>query len=52
VKNEIELIDTSIEQRVAALKAQRRLLDSTLIMIAAKYGQAPVDSSRYLRGRV
>jgi hypothetical protein len=48
LKNEIVFVDTSIGQMVAALKAQR-LLNSTLIIITAKHGQSPVDSSRYVR---
>jgi hypothetical protein len=46
LKNEIEFVDTEIGQMVAALKAQH-LIDSTLIIITAKHGQSPVDSSRY-----
>jgi hypothetical protein len=45
---EIAFVDTSIGQMVAALKAQN-LLDSTMIIITAKRGQSPVDSSRYVR---
>jgi len=48
LKNEIEFIDTSIGQMAAELKAQH-LLKSTLIIITAKHGQSPVDSSRYVR---
>jgi hypothetical protein len=48
LKNEIEFIDNSIGQMVAALKAQH-LIDSTLIIVTAKHGQSPVDSSRYVR---
>jgi hypothetical protein len=44
---EIEFTDASISKMVAALKA-RGLLDSTLIIISAKHGQSPIDSSRYL----
>lgn len=44
---EIEFTDASIGKMVAALKA-RGLLDSTLIIISAKHGQSPIDSSRYL----
>jgi len=33
---------------VSALKAQH-LIDSTLIIVTAKHGQSPVDSSRYVR---
>jgi arylsulfatase A-like enzyme len=45
--SEIEFADASIGEMVAALKS-RGLLDSTLIVISAKHGQSPVDSSRYL----
>jgi len=48
LKNEIEFIDSSIGQMVAALKAQH-LIDSTLVIITAKHGQSPVDTSRYVR---
>jgi hypothetical protein len=48
LKNEIEFIDSSIGQMVAALKAQH-LIDSTMIIVTAKHGQSPVDSSRYVR---
>ena len=44
---EIEFADASIGQMVQALKG-RGLLDSTLIIISAKHGQSPIDSSRYL----
>jgi hypothetical protein len=44
---EIEFTDTAIGKMVAALKA-RGLYDSTLIIISAKHGQSPIDSSRYL----
>ncbi len=43
----IEFIDLSIGEMVAALKANG-LLNSTLIIITAKHGQSPIDSSRYL----
>lgn len=43
----IEFVDSSIGQMVATLKADG-LLNSTLIIITAKHGQSPVDSSRYL----
>ena len=48
LKNEIEFVDTSIGQMVAELKTQH-LIDSTLIIITAKHGQSPIDSSRYVR---
>lgn len=44
---EIEFADASIGQMVQALKA-RGLYNSTLIIISAKHGQSPIDSSRYL----
>jgi hypothetical protein len=43
----IEFVDLSIGEMVAALKANG-LLNSTLIIITAKHGQSPIDSSRYL----
>jgi hypothetical protein len=43
---EIEFVDSSIGAMVAELKAQH-LIDSTLVIITAKHGQSPVDSSRY-----
>ncbi len=45
--SEIQFADASIGKMVARLKA-RGLLDSTLIIISAKHGQSPIDSSRYL----
>ncbi|HTC49726.1 MAG TPA: alkaline phosphatase family protein [Candidatus Aquilonibacter sp.] len=45
--SEIEFIDFSIGEMVATLKSQH-LLDSTLIVITAKHGQSPIDSSHYL----
>jgi len=45
--NEIKFVDSSIGAMVSELKS-RGLLDSTLIVISAKHGQSPVDSSRYL----
>jgi len=48
LKSEIEFVDSSIGQMVAALKKQN-LLDSTLVIITAKHGQSPVDTSRYVR---
>ncbi len=44
---EIEFVDYSIGQMVAALK-DNGLYNSTLIVITAKHGQSPIDSSRYL----
>jgi Type I phosphodiesterase / nucleotide pyrophosphatase len=46
--NEIEFADASIGKMIVALKS-RGLLDSTLIVISAKHGQSPVDSSHYTR---
>jgi Type I phosphodiesterase / nucleotide pyrophosphatase len=43
----IEFADLSIGEMVANLK-NNGLLDSTLIIITAKHGQSPIDSSRYL----
>jgi hypothetical protein len=43
---EIQFADYSIGQMVAALSS-KGLLDSTLIVISAKHGQSPIDSSRY-----
>ncbi len=48
LENEIEFVDTSIGQMVAELKTQH-LINSTLVIITAKHGQSPVDSSRYVR---
>jgi len=45
--NEIEFVDASIARMVADLKS-RGLYDSTLIVVSAKHGQSPIDSSRYL----
>jgi hypothetical protein len=44
---EIQFADASIGQMVDALSA-RGMLDSTLVVISAKHGQSPIDSSRYL----
>jgi Type I phosphodiesterase / nucleotide pyrophosphatase len=44
---EIQFADASIGSMVDALSA-RGMLDSTLIVISAKHGQSPIDSSRYL----
>ncbi|MGO9055905.1 MAG: alkaline phosphatase family protein [Candidatus Binataceae bacterium] len=48
LKQEIIFVDNSIGMMVDALKDQG-LLGSTLIIITAKHGQSPVDSSRYVR---
>ena len=45
--NAIEFVDLSIGRMVAALK-KSGAYDSTLIIITAKHGQSPIDSSRYL----
>jgi len=45
---EIEFVDRSIGMMVSELKDQG-LYNSTLIIITAKHGQSPVDSSRYIR---
>jgi len=44
---EIKFVDYSIGLMLAALKANG-LTDSTLVIITAKHGQSPIDSSRYL----
>jgi hypothetical protein len=44
---EIEFVDDSIGSIVSKLKAQH-LDDSTLVIITAKHGQSPLDSSRYI----
>lgn len=44
---EIQFTDAAIGQMVSALR-NRGLLDSTMIIISAKHGQSPIDSSRYL----
>ena len=41
-------MDSSIGQMVTALKKQD-LINSTLIIISAKHGQSPIDSSRYVK---
>jgi hypothetical protein len=43
---EIKFVDASIGEWVKALK-KHGLSDSTLIVITAKHGQSPIDSSRY-----
>jgi hypothetical protein len=45
--NAIQFVDDAIGQWVAALKTNG-LYNSTLIIITAKHGQSPIDSSRYL----
>jgi hypothetical protein len=44
---EIEFVDLSIGEMIAELE-KNGLLNSTLIVITAKHGQSPIDSSRYL----
>jgi hypothetical protein len=46
--SEIQFVDASIAAMASGLRA-RGLLASTLIIISAKHGQSPVDSSRYTR---
>lgn len=48
LKGEMEFVDASIGQLVAALK-KRSLLDSTLIIITAKHGQSPIDTNRFTK---
>src|SRR5579863_583319 len=43
----IEYLDLSIGEMLSALKADG-LMNSTMIIITAKHGQSPIDSSRYL----
>jgi len=43
----IEFVDLSIGEMIAALQ-KNNLLDSTVIIVTAKHGQSPIDSSRYL----
>jgi len=45
--DQIEFVDSSIGKMVAALKSTGSY-NSTLIVITAKHGQSPIDSSRYL----
>ncbi len=44
---EIEFVDYSIGEMISALKSNG-VYDSTVIIITAKHGQSPIDSSRYL----
>ncbi|MBV9441601.1 MAG: alkaline phosphatase family protein [Acidobacteriaceae bacterium] len=44
---EIQFVDSSIGQMVAALKA-RGLYESTLIIITAKHGQSPIDPNLFV----
>jgi hypothetical protein len=43
---EIAFVDAAIGQMVTALKHQH-LLDSTAVIITAKHGQSPIDTSRF-----
>jgi Type I phosphodiesterase / nucleotide pyrophosphatase len=43
----IEFVDLSIGNMIAALQSNG-VFDSTLIVITAKHGQSPIDSTRYL----
>ena len=45
MKSEIEFVDAAIGQMADELKRQG-LLDSTMIVVAAKHGQSPVDTHR------
>ena len=47
VLSEIKFVDASIAEFVSELK-EDGLYDSTLIVITAKHGQSPIDSSRYV----
>ncbi len=44
---EIQFVDAAIGEFVSELKV-KALYDSTLIVITAKHGQSPIDSSRYV----
>lgn len=44
--SEIQFVDASIGKMISALKSAG-VYDSTLLIITAKHGQSPVDSSRY-----
>jgi hypothetical protein len=44
--NQITFVDAAIGQMVSALKSQK-LLDSTTIIITAKHGQSPIDPNRF-----
>src|SRR5262249_34411084 len=46
LREEIAFVDAAIGQMVTALR-QRGLLASTLIIITAKHGQAPIDPHRF-----
>lgn len=42
----IDFVDNSIGQVVSSLK-DKKILDDTLIIVASKHGQAPIDPKRY-----
>ncbi|THD57185.1 MAG: nucleotide pyrophosphatase [Bradyrhizobium sp.] len=44
--SEIQFVDASIGKMISALRSSG-VYDSTLLVITAKHGQSPVDSSRY-----
>jgi Type I phosphodiesterase / nucleotide pyrophosphatase len=44
---EIQFVDAAIGEMITNLQKQH-LLDTTLVVITAKHGQSPIDSSRYL----
>jgi hypothetical protein len=44
--SDIQFVDTSIGEMVAALKANG-IYDNTLVVVTAKHGQSPIDSARY-----
>jgi len=44
--SEIKFVDGAFGEWISALKS-RGLFDSTLIVVTAKHGQSPIDSSRY-----
>jgi len=46
LQSEITFVDAAIGQMVSALKSQK-LLDSTTIIITAKHGQSPIDPNRF-----
>jgi hypothetical protein len=46
MRAEIEFVDAAIGQMVSALR-HSGLLDSTAIIITAKYGQSPIDPNRF-----
>jgi hypothetical protein len=46
MRAEIEFVDAAIGQMVEALK-DNRLLESTAIIITAKHGQSPIDPNRF-----